>query len=450
MHKHLKFIYVLYLTIALIPLEPIFKSNFLYFSDNCWEVKFPIFFNKWPFVYAQAPPLRPPTNLRFASPKGNKENRPYILMVSSLDTDIGSTPLLNITEDTIHVLNNSAFDGIALNLIDMYTAGHVPDDQVAVQKSNELMKICNKNIWVRVNFNRIYERSTENNYYKNGYTKQDLEKLSYAEQKALSITKLREMSTPYFANIKGFDIFNSESSLSEFYDIWRLSLKLSKLLSSGLVFDFENYHSREIKYSISKLAEKQETTPEKIIEALRQIGYRLAEISAEVNPKATIIFLFTLYNRLIDETGYYLAPVYICDSMLSRLKENNVPLKIVDAGEDDLQYINLSLSTLKTKIAQRDSIYSDWLITFKDNFYLGGIITLWDDPSKLSGWVKKKAGEDNPFHSLMDFRFHLKSLFDAYHYSVIYVPRCIGYKPFNATLSQPFNGKLQTLIDELY
>ena len=380
----------------------------------------------------------PPQNIKITT---KKTKAPYILMVTSFDSTISSTPMLDIEPEIIRLLNGSPFDGVTFNLIDIYSGQPLPDEKSVIFKAKQLKTISKKDLWVRVNINRIYERDKKHPYYESGHKKEDLAKLP---MKGISAGEVRKLSTAYFDKINGMDIYDEEGALSDFYKIWRLSLKFSRVMKSGIVLDFEPYHNKEVKYTVSKIASKQRRSVDEVKERLKNIGVHLADIAADEYPSVTVISLFTYLNN----TKYDI-PNYISRGILKGAKENNISLKLVEGGETDINYINKSLDILKEKINRRLLIYHDLLYEYSDNFHLGGTITVWDDPSKIRGWAKEKAGVESPFKSLEDFKPYLKELFSNYNYIWIYAPMVTDYNPFDLNSAPEFNKKLERVIKDV-
>lgn len=373
-----------------------------------------------------------------------KEERvPYVLMVTSLDSQISSTPLLDIKNETIQILNESPFDAIAFYLIDNYSGQPIVNEAALMEKADQLKNISKKDIWVRVNINRIYQRSKEHPYYQRGYTKEDVLKLP---MRGLNTGETAKISTPYFDKIKGMDIYDEEGTLSDFYKMWKLSLKFCKLMNSGIVLDFEPYNNREVRYLCSVLAVKQGKSIDEVVNRLKEIGGHLVDIVAQEYPEVTILTLFTYHNKPNFEKGYFPIPAYISQGMLIRAKEKKLPMKLIDGGEVGLGYISNNLDSLKKKIESRQILFNDWLNEYQNNFYLGGTITVWDDPTKIRGWVKEKVGKDSPFNSLEDFKPYIRELFLNYKYIWIYVPSVIDYNPFDKAIALQFNQKMSVLM----
>jgi len=393
----------------------------------------------------------------FSSSKPGKERKaPYLVMVSSLDERISSTPLLDVKNETIELLNGSPFDGIAFNLVDIYSGQPLPDERMVIQRAEELKSISMKEIWVRVNMNRMYQRS-KGSVYSVDYDEnpkifaKDLEALSKLPYRGLAYGEVRKQSAPYFAKIKGVDIYDKEGALSDFYKIWRLSLKFCKVMGSGILFDLETY-GYSSGYDVTAVAESQGKSIEEVIKRFQKIGADLVDMVGEEYPEITIISCFTYLNRpnhtVKGGGSYYAFPAYVTQGMLMRAKEKKIPLKIVEGGEGELNYVNRTLKGLQSKVSRRWFWYFPLMERFP-NFRLGGTITLWDDSSKISGWPKTGAGEPNPFQSLNDFKPLLKELFSNYDYTWIYQPMSIDYKPYDPNIAPGFHQKLRKVIDEV-
>jgi len=370
---------------------------------------------------------------------------PRIVMVTSLDGFISSTPLLDVTAKQIKPLNDSPFDGITFALMDHYSAQPPVDKDVIMKKVAELKKISSRPVWVRVNMNRIYQRAKlpSAGYCTTYYDeKQPKTKLSC---RGLSVDEVQRQSTPCFASIKAVDIYDEAGALSDFYRLWELGLIFAGRMRSGIILDMEDYHGLDA-YSVAKVAKAQGKSSEEVIQRCREIGANLADIAAKTYPETPVIALFTLMAEIDRDGGKTIA--HICEGMLMRAKEKRIPLKLIEGGEWEVGYVNKTIEGLEAKIARRWYWYRPWLERFPDNFFLGGTITLWDDPSKLSAWTKADAGENNPFKSLEDFKPFLKALFSNYDYIWIYQPTCIDYKPYDPEIAPAFHRKLEKVIDE--
>ncbi|MDD5598163.1 MAG: hypothetical protein PHV82_09470, partial [Victivallaceae bacterium] len=276
-------------------------------------------------------------NVKQVKKKRQTAQRPYLLMVTSMDDRISTMPFADMKKENIEIFNDSPFDGIALNLMDIYSAQTLPDENNLCKKAKELKAAAQKDVWIRVNLNRIYQRNKKNCYYDENAV---LEKLS--EESSFKRSNIRKLSTPYFKRIKCVDLYNEAGALKDFYKIFELSLKISKELSSGIVLDFEDYHCGKDAYDIFKIAKAQNKTVDDIITQLIKIGVHMADTAAKENPNVTIISFFTGLQRMkYNGANDACLPAYsyIAQGMLMRAKEKNIPLVLVEGGELELNYV---------------------------------------------------------------------------------------------------------------
>jgi len=390
----------------------------------------------------QVAKIIPPKEVKVINKKAH-----YFLMVTSLDSyHIGSTPFMDVAPDTIRLLNSTPFNGVALALMDANSAQPIVPAVVAIEKAKELKMISKKDIWPRVNINRMYQRNKKHPCFKSGYNKNDVAKLAV---QGLRAGRTAEISTPYFANIKLLDIYDDEKALTNFYKIWTLALKTCKILGPGVVLDLENYGWEPDGYKVSALAAQYGRLATDVISKLEEIGAHLVAIAEKECPDATILNLFTYHNAPNYDNDYYPIPAYISHGMLKSIKERRVSLKLIDGGEAGLGYVNTILDSLKKKIEARSFSFADWLQAYPDNFQLGGTITVWDDPSKIRGWVKRHSGDNSPFASIEDFKPFMKELFLKYDFVWFYVPSVADYNPFSPMVAFDFNRKLKIVINDV-
>jgi hypothetical protein len=380
--------------------------------------------------------------------KIKKQRKPYLLMATSMDESISSTPLLDIQDELIKVFNDSPYDGISLNLLDIYSGQPVIDEATLMEKAKKLKAISKVDIWPRINVNRIYQRK-ENHCYN---TKVDNDAAEKIPATGYPVWKARRESTNYFTKIKGVDICNGTGALDDFYDMWRKGLKFSKFMDSGIVLDFEDYNSGYIGYKVFEIARVQNKPVDEVIKHLIKMGVRIADIVNEEYPDVVIITFFFNFSKIkyVEGKAYYPAYAYIAQGILMRAKEKNIPLTIVEGGETEIHYVNRTVAGLKHNILRRRFYYAPWLKRFPE-LKLGGTITLWDDASKVCAWTKTDAGTPNPFQSLNDFVPFLRELFQNYDYVWFYQPMCVDYKPFsmkNIEYSRKFHEKLDKAVEK--
>ncbi|MDD5598911.1 MAG: hypothetical protein PHV82_13265 [Victivallaceae bacterium] len=359
--------------------------------------------------------------------KSSSKSQPYLLLVTSMDQHISSTPLFDIGKKDIEVFNGSPFDGIALNMVDIYSAQQPVNEKIMSKKISEFKAVAQKAIWPRVNLNRIYQRHENHVYSKKDPCIEDIKALPV---QGMSTGKARRESTYYFEKINVIDLYDEAGALSDFYKFWELSVKFSKEMKSGIVLDFEDYNYKTEVYNVSLIAARHKKPVDEVVKRLIGIGSHMVDMAEKIYPNVVIITLFLKFDK-IRRTGYYNSFDYIAQGMLERAKEKKLPLVLVEGGEASLGYVNKTTTILKEKIFKRLFFYSSWLKAFPHNFRLGGTITIWDDFSKVTGWPQKALGTSKPFQSLEDFTPFLKILFNNFDYIWFYQPLCTDYKLFS-------------------
>ena len=329
--------------------------------------------------------------------------------------------------------------------MDIYSAQLPIDEKTLMAKAEELKSVTTKDIWPRVNINRIYQRKENNHYYSASASEDDVRKML---PHGMPVDKVRKAGTSYFNKIKCMDINNDTGALADFYQIWTRAVKFSHFMKSGVVLDLEDYNSSGA-YDVFKIAEARNEQVDEVIKKLIGIGVRLADIVEKEYPDAVIITFFFDFSNT-RRYPYYQSYAYIAQGILMRAKEKSIPLKLVEGGEGEINYVNKTIDILKAKINKRLFAYTPWLERFPANLRLGGTITIWDDQSKISGWTKLNAGTPNPFQSMEDFTPFLKELFKNYDYIWFYQPMCIDYSLFNKNNQsmQDFHDKLGKVIEK--
>ena len=141
----------------------------------------------------------------------------YVLMVTSLDgQQISSTPLLDIKPETVKLLNDSPYDGIALEIVDMRSGQPVPTREDIIKRAEELAALSTKDIWPRVELSRIIERSPDINAgaycYEEKWTMDDVGALGTS---GVPQDRATRVSTAYFKRIKGYDLYDEAGALKQ-------------------------------------------------------------------------------------------------------------------------------------------------------------------------------------------------------------------------------------------
>jgi hypothetical protein len=216
-----------------------------------------------------------------------------------------------------------------------------------------------------------------------------------------------------------------------------------------VVFDLEAYNFYKA-YHTGWLAQTQGKPVEAIIKKLISIGADLVDIAGEEFPEVPIWLLFSfLSGPRFNEEKYFNSVAYVVMGMLKRAKEKNIPLKIIEGGETELNYVNRDIETLKDKILCREGWHFPWREAFPDHFIAASTITVWDDVSKVSGWTQEDAGTPNPFQTLDDFKPFIKELLEKHKYHWFYQPMCVDYNPFDEEYAPAFHEKLTRLLSDI-
>lgn len=380
--------------------------------------------------------------------------RPFIMMVTSWDERISSTPLLDIAPEEIEILDTSPFDAVALNLVDIYSAQPLPNAGEVLERAGELRDASRKEVWVRVNLNRMFERCPGNYYWDGDATMEDVEALP---TRGASIADVRFQSTPYFAAINVMDLFDDVGARTDFYATLELALKFSAVAGGGIALDLENYggcndaEGNGSPYHLDALARAYQISLAEVITALERVGADMADIIAREHPAVTLLALFTHLNQPNwDGEGHYVSVAYVARGLLQRVRDLALPCRIIDGGEGaaTLGYINPTLGGLLDKISRRWISTGPVLDRFAPRFELGGTVTVWDDPGECVGWCQELAGEPNPFQSLRDFQPFLREILSSYDFLWFYAPALTDYAPFSES-APAFHQRLAESLNQV-
>jgi len=343
----------------------------------------------------------------------------YVLMVSSMHP-----PFLRLSDEDIAALNETPFDGVAVDILGQYDGSPVPGESALLEHCRHVRGLSQKPIWPRVYLNRVQEVA--------------------ADRKHVC------RNPPYFTAIKGWDLYEESGALRDFYQLWRLSLRMARSLGApGIVFDAESYnHSQSER--VQWIAERQGKTPEEIVSQLRAIGARLADISGEEFPEAILWSLFTTLGQTEpahrEAAGnYFIACRYIFSGLLDRAAERRIPVLLISGGEWGGYYYP-SVDAMRKRFAVRNAGFKPWLEKYPANLALGATITVWGDARNNSGWVLDSATADTPYRGVPDFEPLVQEMFRTYRYVWFYVPAVTDYKPLDAQKSRETNRQIAELL----
>lgn len=355
--------------------------------------------------------------------QASENPKPYFLLVcSSYQNQLDKFDI-----EKIKVINESPYHGIAVRII--WEFDDTPFNFDNFKKNAEFIKKnTNKQIWPWVFLNRMIGTDEKNN---------DREVIK---------------DKPYFHKIKGMDLYDETKALSDFYALWRSSLRLAKIFSSpGVVFDIEAYNYYPIN-KISYLAKKHNKSSEDIKKQLRIVGSKLIDIAAEEYPEIIIWFLFTHLGNSppswYPSSEKYMSVSYIAESMISEAEKRSLPMKFVSGGQIGLGYCYKSLEDMNDKIKKRQGQFK-LILTKHPKLYLGGTIAPWNDTKLKRGWMKEKVCCcESTLKNMDDFVPLIRNLANNYDYVWIYATQMTGYNPYDREISYSFNKAITHVLSE--
>ena len=296
---------------------------------------------------------------------------PYLLLVS-----FSSGSFYNLTTDKINYINASPFYGVALPSVGIYEVIK-PTEKDFATSVRLIQDHSKKQIWPWVFFNRFYG-------HKEG---------------GEGVTHSPLANKEYFNTIKGMDLWNETGALDDFFNIWKMSLKMAKELGSpGIFVDAEAYNNYKL-YDLSYLTSLIGKSELEVKQRLKEVGAILVDMVNTEYPQAILWFTFTGICSLqkAQEASGKKSGVetvgLIVQGMLQRAKETNSQLKIVGGGLYSSGYCYRSLDDLKNQVNKRHS-ECQAVISRYPHFALGGTIAPWKDSiSKKDYFTRGKCAE---------------------------------------------------------
>ena len=355
--------------------------------------------------------------------QGSTAERPkrYLMLVTFFTKELAAMP-----PEKLSVANDSPYHGVAVPVIDGYDGDPIPSEAEIEARFAVLDKACTKDLWPWVFTNRIYGQA-------------EIEHSHNAPQRE------------YFKRFRAIDLNDQAGALSDFYALWRASLRLAKRHGApGVVIDLEGYNDYRC-YKVSYVAKKLGISADEVMTKLRGIGAALGRIVEEEYPEAVIWTLFTALHKpretLADGRDAYSTVAYMSLGLLDYLKNHDVPALVLDGGESGGPgYYNETLEKLQKSIAERRERFAPWLQMYPGRLALAGTISTWHDASLLTGWIAK--AKDNPnLQTIDDFRPFLKALFDAYPYVWIYAAGAAKHNPYDPEIAAKHNAVYREVLE---
>jgi hypothetical protein len=316
--------------------------------------------------------------------------------------------------------DRSPYDGLAVSFVNAYDISPVPSPARMEAQIASWKKSATKQIWPWVYLNRmIGANDAEGNH----------------------LTKV-----PYFERFQGLDLDGKAGAQNDFLESWRNALRLAKKTRvPGIVCDLEFYNNYKA-YDVAELARMTSMPQQDVLNALRQVGARMADIAAAEYPGATLWFLFTAFTRpeyrVIEGQPYYLAATYIAEGLLDQIQLHHLPLRVLSGGEVGLGYCHNSVDDLRQAIEKRAADFAPLLQKYNGILEMAGTMTLWSDRSAKKNWVGQGACGTSSAASVEDLIPHMELLFRSYRYNWLYGSPNGGYFAFQSASAPRFDAAI--------
>jgi len=251
---------------------------------------------------------------------------------------------------------------------------------------------------------------------------------------------------PYFERFQGLDLDGKAGAQNDFLENWRNALRLArKKRVPGIVCDLEFYNNYKA-YDLAELARMTSMSRPDVVNALRQVGARMADISAAEYSGASIWLLFTGYtrpeSRVIEGQPYYLAATYIAEGLLDQIQQHHLPLRVLSGGEVGLGYCHNSVDDLRQAIEKRAADFAPLLQKYNGILELAGTMTLWSDRSAKKNWVAQGACGTSSAATVEDLVPYMELLFRTYRYNWLYGSPNGGYLAFQPENAPRFDAAI--------
>jgi hypothetical protein len=314
--------------------------------------------------------------------------------------------------------DRSPYDGLAVSFADAYDTSPVLSMAPMEMQIASWKKSTTKEIWPWVYLNRmIGANDAEGNQYS---------------------------KVPYFQRFQGLDLDGKAGAQNDFLGNWRNALRLAKETEiPGIVCDLEFYNNYKA-YDLAELARMTSMPQQDVLNALRQLGARMADTAAAEYPGATLWFFFTGFTRpdyrVVGGQPYYLAATYIAEGLLDQIQHNHLRLRALSGGELGLGYCHNSVDDLRQAIEKRAVAFAPLLKKYNGILELAGTMTLWSDRSAKKSWVAQGACGTSSAASVEDLIPYMEILFRSYRYNWLYGSPNGGYFAFQSASAPRFDA----------
>jgi hypothetical protein len=345
----------------------------------------------------------------------------YLLLVNTAMADQMDAPKLA-------QFDRSPYDGLAVSFAGAYDTSPVLSLAPMEAQIANWKKSTAKDIWPWVSLNRM---------------------IGANDAEGNQLTKV-----PYFQRFQGLDLDGKAGAQNDFLENWRNALRLArKKRVPGIVCDLEFYNNYKA-YDLAELARMTSMPRRDVLIALRQVGARMADISAAEYPGASIWLLFTGYTRpeyrVVEGQPYYLAATYIAEGLLDQIQQHHLPLRVLSGGEVGLGYCHNSVDDLRQAIEKRAAAFAPLLQKYNDILELAGTMTLWSDRSAKKNWVAQGACGTSSAATVEDLVPYMELLFRSYRYNWLYGSPNGGYFAFQSASAPRFDAAIAQATDRAY
>ena len=256
-----------------------------------------------------------------------------------------------------------------------------------------------------------------------------------------------DAQVPYFQRFQGLDLDGKAGTRNDFLENWRNALRLARDTGvPGIVCDLEFYNNYKA-YDLAELARMTLQPQQDALNALRQLGARMADIAAAEYPGATLWFFFTGFTRpdyrVMDGQPYYLAATYIAEGLLDQIQQRHLSLRVLSGGEVGLGYCHNSVDDLRQAIEKRAAAFAPFVQKYNGILELAGTMTLWSDRSAKKNWVAQGACGTSSAESVDDLIPYMELLFRSYRYNWFYGSPNGGYFAFQSTIAPRFDAAIK-------
>jgi hypothetical protein len=359
--------------------------------------------------------------LSAATPTTDPLGEHYVMLVNTAMANQMDAPKLA-------QFDRSPYDGLAVSFAGAYDASPVLSLAPMQAQIASWKRSTTKDLWPWVYLNRmIGANDTEGN----------------------PLTQV-----PYFQRFQGLDLDGRAGAQNDFLENWRSALRIARETRvPGIVCDLEFYNNYKA-YDLAELARMTSKSQEDMLTALRQLGARMADISAAEYPGASIWFLFTGFTRpeyrVIAGRPSYLAATYIVEGLLDQIQGQHLPLRVLSGGEVGLGYCHNSVDDFRKAIEKRAAVFAPILQKYNGILELAGTMTLWSDRSAKKNWVAQGACGASSAATIEELIPYMELLLRSYRYNWIYGSTNGGYFAFQSTTAPRFDAAIRQAKERAY